>query len=493
MLLYLWNPSGARLADGAATGTIENTDVMPAAWLARFGRTVAEQVVDSVQARLGGARRPGAEATLAWQRIGLGDGSGDGPGNGASGEAAVEDEAQARLESLTRWLRDEDDAERRRALGSRTVTARELLTGSSFALAAGTEAGGIAGLWGRGAVSRFSGRAGEVSLDGEVAAGMLGADWTRGPWTAGLLLSHARGEGSYRGADKGTVESDLTGVYPYGRHALSERVTLWGVAGYGAGSLTLTPEGQPAIETGIDLVMAAAGLRGVLVRARADRRPAGCRAHRLGHALGIPRAGGGRGPGGAGPEHLPERRRPARRAGRPAAGPAARDGRPAAHCPGAEQSVLQRRPARPGVLAHPGHRCARGRRRRDLGRRRGPGHRAGAAAASVPQAWRHRGRRPRGRARRGRSRPGDLQGAGGGPWRAHPGRERRCGPGHRGDVHAAGGRGGRRRRRGGLRPGWPARAPGRAGADTRPRGGRRPEDAALRARRACRVGLPARW
>ena len=183
MLLYLWNPSGARLADGAATGTIENTDVMPAAWLARFGRTVAEQVVDSVQARLGGARRPGAEATLAWQRIGLGDGSGDGPGNGASGEAAVEDEAQARLESLTRWLRDEDDAERRRALGSRTVTARELLTGSSFALAAGTEAGGIAGLWGRGAVSRFSGRAGEVSLDGEVAAGMLGADWTRGPWT----------------------------------------------------------------------------------------------------------------------------------------------------------------------------------------------------------------------------------------------------------------------------------------------------------------------
>ena len=36
-------------------------------------------------------------------------------------------------------------------------------------------------------------------------------------------------------------------------------MTLWGVAGYGAGSLTLTPEGQSAIETDIDLAMAAAG------------------------------------------------------------------------------------------------------------------------------------------------------------------------------------------------------------------------------------------
>ena len=47
----------------------------------------------------------------------------------------------------------------------------------------------------------------------------------------------------------------------------------------------------------------------------------------------------------------------------------------------------------------------------------------------------------RGRARRGRPRPGDLQGAGRGPWRTHPGGERRAGPGHRGHLHAAGGRG----------------------------------------------------
>ena len=48
-LLRLSNVVGAREGDLEATGTIENTDKMPKAWLARFGRTVAEQVVMSVQ------------------------------------------------------------------------------------------------------------------------------------------------------------------------------------------------------------------------------------------------------------------------------------------------------------------------------------------------------------------------------------------------------------------------------------------------------------
>ena len=33
------------------------------------------------------------------------------------------------------------------------------------------------------------------------------------------MLSHARGEGSFRGASAGKVESTLTGLYPYGRYA----------------------------------------------------------------------------------------------------------------------------------------------------------------------------------------------------------------------------------------------------------------------------------
>ena len=50
--LRLSNPSNAFLADGTATGTIENSDPMPSAWLARFGRTVGGQAVDAISSRM---------------------------------------------------------------------------------------------------------------------------------------------------------------------------------------------------------------------------------------------------------------------------------------------------------------------------------------------------------------------------------------------------------------------------------------------------------
>ena len=54
MTLTLTNVSGAYLLDGEATGTIENDDPMPAAWLARFGRTVASHAVDAIAGRMEG-------------------------------------------------------------------------------------------------------------------------------------------------------------------------------------------------------------------------------------------------------------------------------------------------------------------------------------------------------------------------------------------------------------------------------------------------------
>ena len=80
---------------------------------------------------------------------------------------------------------------------------------------------------------------------------MLGADWTRGRWAAGLILSHSTGEGGYAGAPAdtdgtsgtgGRVEATLTGLFPWARHTLSGRLEAWGAAGYGAGELTVTPK-----------------------------------------------------------------------------------------------------------------------------------------------------------------------------------------------------------------------------------------------------------
>ena len=65
LTLRLSNPSGGRLADGEATGTIENHDPMPRALLARFGRTAAVHVVEHVEERLAAPREPGVRGRFA--------------------------------------------------------------------------------------------------------------------------------------------------------------------------------------------------------------------------------------------------------------------------------------------------------------------------------------------------------------------------------------------------------------------------------------------
>ena len=111
-------------------------------------------------------------------------------------------------------------------------TERLLLVGSSFALTAGSEQGGFGALWGRAAVSRLDSRAGDLSLDGGVTSAMVGADWTRERATAGLLVSHSRGEEGYRSPrSRGEVESTLTGVYPYGRYRVALYPDSWSGSG----------------------------------------------------------------------------------------------------------------------------------------------------------------------------------------------------------------------------------------------------------------------
>ena len=114
---------------------------------------------------------------------------------------------------------------------SGALTARGVALGSSFALTGGTPEDGYASLWAHGAVSHFDGREGELTLDGEVTSAMLGADVSRERGVAGLMLSHARGDGSYRGEGEGEVASTLTGLYPYGCYRVNDRVTLWGRGG----------------------------------------------------------------------------------------------------------------------------------------------------------------------------------------------------------------------------------------------------------------------
>ena len=286
LTLRLTNAEGATIADGEATGTITNSDPIPQAWLARFGRTVTGQVLDAVEARLASPREAGAQASLAGQALPSWRG---GDAAGANDDAAAherrEEEARAGLASVTAWLA-QSGSEGRGTTGfgargdesgrepeSRALTPRDLIVGTSFALTGGSsQGGGYASLWGRGSIAGFNGRDGDVTVDGEVTTGLIGADWASADWTAGLALGHSTGTGGWRKGGAcdlncgGAIEATLSGVYPFAGLDLTERLTLWAAAGYGAGEVTVTPEGEAGLTADLTLAMGAAGLRSEVLR-----------------------------------------------------------------------------------------------------------------------------------------------------------------------------------------------------------------------------------
>ena len=152
-------------------------------------------------------------------------------------------------------------------------TLRDLLVGSGFRLSAGNDgADGEAPWrltgWGGAATTRFDGVAEGVSVDGEVATFLVGGDaaWNKG--LAGISVAHSLGTGSYRDGDgggSGELESSLTAVHPYARYQMTDRLSAWGVLGYGTGELMLATE-DAKWRTDTAMRMAAGGLRGVFLR-----------------------------------------------------------------------------------------------------------------------------------------------------------------------------------------------------------------------------------
>ena len=305
LTLTLSNATGARIRDAEATGTIENSDPIPQAWLSRFGRTVADHVVDAVAARLEGSPGGGSQVTLGGQRIALdGAGNGTSPGGGTAGSDARETAAAAdTLAAFADRMSDDGAGTGRVGWGegggeyawkrpaARTLSTNELLLGSSFVLGFGGDGSNGTGTawtaWGRAAVSGFDGEADGLIVDGDVTTFTLGADAARGRWLGGVALAHSTGEGGFRdhgdtedhdggedhdGLGSGTLESTLTGVHPYLRFEANERLLLWGVLGYGAGDLTLELDAagdnlRKTWKTDTEMWMTAAGARGVLLSA----------------------------------------------------------------------------------------------------------------------------------------------------------------------------------------------------------------------------------
>ena len=274
------------ITNDEATGTIRNTDPLPRALMARFGRTAAVHVVEQVEQRLEEEREPGFRGQFGGRdleelRPGRVRDRARDTALGFLGQLAASAAADG-PDPMSGAPAAERASSGIPALGSGTETARGVLglgggdplTGTAFGLDREMTRGGVFSVWGRSAQSRFLGQQGALSLDGEVRTSMLGAEYARGPLVAGMSLSHSRSLGSYEGVDGGQVASSVTGLYPWVGYKATDRITLWGVTGYGLGSLSLAPTigSAPttmdlALRSGLSMAMAAAGTRGELIGA----------------------------------------------------------------------------------------------------------------------------------------------------------------------------------------------------------------------------------
>ena len=274
-MLKLTGARGAAIADGEATGTIRNSDPLQKMWLSRFGRTVADHVTAAVSDRLSGPLT-GAQVTVGGQTMNLAELE-DEAFLGRTLTAIRADHGRSvgtgvrRIGSGAGRKRSRVVARDRPRIGSgaggatwacvmrqtatsapgRLPAGRELLLGSAFHLAKEGD-GATPGLaaWGRVTVGGFDGEApadaGNVRIDGNVTTGILGTDaeWHR--LLAGVAVSVSEGEGTFDqpGVDSGTIESTMTTVSPYARLSVNERLSVWGLAGYGTGDMTIVQDAR---------------------------------------------------------------------------------------------------------------------------------------------------------------------------------------------------------------------------------------------------------
>ena len=292
----LSDASSGEITDATATGTITNHDALPKALIARFGRTAAVHIVDQVEERVNAPRAPGFDGRVAGRQINqdmgrdfaldflqqLGGRYGQQQGQPAAmRSAAGTNDPRVGSGGMTSSLGPQG------AIGGAMNPSASmqglhpgqsydhgmgmglgndrLLQGSSFALNRATSSGGILSFWSRSAQSQFYGQDGALALNGDVRTSMFGADYSKGRMVTGVSLSHSRGLGRYAGVDSGQVNSAVTGLYPWIGYKASKRVTVWTVAGYGAGGLMLNPGAGAPIETGLSMAMAAGGGRGQIL------------------------------------------------------------------------------------------------------------------------------------------------------------------------------------------------------------------------------------
>ena len=208
--------TGGELRKARAVGTIVNDGPMPAEWLKDYGLVVAEQTLDGVVQRAANFRSP----PYPGMHI-------------APGTTPVE---------------------------GQTLEMADLIDGAS---ASATSAVGWSA-WALTSRSTFDDEEDGLYWEGASVVVQGGVDIADGDWLFGTSFGHSRGDGSYHHADTThkpahAVLSDLAYIAPYVAYDAAEGRTAYATAGYGHGSVTLTPPEQSAMQAPVDWWMAAVG------------------------------------------------------------------------------------------------------------------------------------------------------------------------------------------------------------------------------------------
>ena len=290
--LELSNPVGVQLVDAQAVGLIRgggDEDTASRHWLARLGRITGDHIVKAVEEQFEAYRRneraPGGEITIAGHRL-LSEGLlvfesgeqdhlrgkpaawpsefGRGPSNAVESKGARWNTGAGE----THFGATDTALPGLSTRGIRELALRDLFSTSGFRLAASGSGKGAISIWGRGAYSRFESAAGRSTAHGDVLTAIVGADYDCERCLLGITISRTWTDEGYsaQGQDSGTLDSSITGLHPYMGYQLSERVWVWGLAGYSKGDMVATPAlGGDSVRIDLRTRLAAVGARGELL------------------------------------------------------------------------------------------------------------------------------------------------------------------------------------------------------------------------------------
>ena len=201
--------------------------------LAAVGRSVAEEVVETLSSRIQAER--GEEYFIV------------------NGHRAELGPPEARDRAPARRRVGDDPAAAEGLLPSETTANR-----SPSAFRMSVDDADRWTLWGRESVARFDGRNAGFGFDGRMMSGFVGLDYRRrqSETGLGLALAHTRSDVEFGDSSSaGDARVSLTHVLPYAHWRPRADLDLWSLAGYGRGRLSM------AGKQTVGLRLAAAGLR----------------------------------------------------------------------------------------------------------------------------------------------------------------------------------------------------------------------------------------